>query len=89
MLYRNGTSIPCNKLVREIKTISFRFTMCTDINMAGEHQKLNASLAVQLCHRWLIVKDRWTDASTSTRPTQGVSRFSNGLPTPFKDGTIF
>lgn len=54
--------------------------------MAGEHQKLNASLALQLCRRWLIEKDRWTNASTSARPTKGVSRFSDGLPAPFKDG---
>ena len=56
--------------------------------MPGEHQKLNASLALQLCRRWLIEKDRWTDISSSGRPTQGVSKFSDGLPAPFKDGII-
>ena len=60
--------------------------------MAGGHQKLNASLALQLCRRWLIEKDQWakfSGASTSTRPSQGVSKFGEGLPTPFKDGILY
>ena len=61
----------------------------TDIGVPGEHQRLNASLAVQLCRRWLIENNRWKDFSTvdsSVRPSEGVSKFSDGLPTPFKDG---
>ena len=89
MLYHNGMNIPC-KSVREMKTVlPLTSQYNTDMNMTAGHQKLNASLALQLCRRWMIEKDQWTDASTSTRPTQGVSRFSDGLPTPFKEGTIF
>ena len=51
--------------------------------MAGEHQKLNASLALQLCRRWLIEKDQWADKNARA---QGVSRFTEGLPISFKDG---
>lgn len=63
-----------------------------DIGVAGEHQKLNTSLALQLCRRWLIEKDQWKNfsgADTSPRSSQGMSKFSDGLPTPFKDGMVF
>ena len=62
------------------------------MDVAGGHQKLNASLALQLCRRWLIEKDQWANfsgASTSTRPSQGVSKFGDRLPTPFKDGMVY
>lgn len=64
----------------------------TGADVAGGHQKLNASLALQLCRRWLIEKDHWANfsgASTSTRPSQGVSKFGDGLPTPLKDGILY
>ena len=60
-----------------------RLGLYVDISIAGEHQKLNASLALQLCRQWLIEKDQWTDKNSYA---QGVSRFTDGLPIPFKDG---
>ena len=62
------------------------------MDLAGGHQKLNASLALQLCRRWLIEKDQWTKfsgASVSARPSQGVSKFSDRFPAPFKDGILY
>ena len=32
-------------------------SLVADIGMSGAHQQLNASLAIQLCHRWLIEKE--------------------------------
>lgn len=67
-------------------------SLCTDIGLTGEHQKHNASLALQLSRRWLIEKDKWTQfsgANTFGRPSKGVSKFSDGLPTPFKEGRLF
>lgn len=66
-------------------------TIHTDIGLSGEHQKLNASLALQLCRRWLIEKDRWahiSGANTSARLAHGMSKFEDGLPAPFKDGML-
>jgi len=52
-----------------------------DIGTLVEHQRLNASLAVQLCQRWLIEKDQWNFRKEVT-----TDNLLTELPGLFKSG---
>ncbi|XP_064395297.1 folylpolyglutamate synthase, mitochondrial-like [Halichondria panicea] len=45
--------------------------------LAGEHQKMNASLAAQLCRSWLQIKGMWSDLG---QDAQAEKRHLHGVP---------